>query len=323
MNRPDISRWMQTRPWAVPARWQAWLPLAASYLAAVLLAYMLADLTWQSIGMFYRDEPLDAGPAGAGVAGGPAGAGAPEQVAWKTFALFGAEPEGGAAAAAAARPAPPPQKPAEPVRLTLYGTIASDDPDMSLAVVAVKGAKPEIYRVHDELQQGVVLKSVDAWSVVVSAGGEDQVIRMIEVSQLPDRPVPPMPSASRNRGPATASERRISEPDVVEKLQEYREALGSNPLSLMDKLRAYPVQRGGEPYGIRVRPGTDRALLGQIGLRSGDILIALNGVPLHDVKNLPDVITQLKSQSEFSVEIERAGKRQELRVVMDGTGSIQ
>jgi type II secretion system protein C len=155
--------------------------------------------------------------------------------------------------------------------------------------------------------------------VVVSVGGEDEIIAMIDVSQLPDRPVVPLPPVVRSSTTA-AGERRITEPGVVQKLKEYRSTLETNPLSLMDKVRAYPVKRGGEPYGIRVRPGTDRALLGQVGLRSGDILIALNGVPLQDVKNLPDVLAQLKNQSEFSLQLERAGKRQDLRVVMDETG---
>lgn len=320
MKRPEFARWIEVRQWAASVRWQAWLPVAVSYLLAVVLAYMLAALTWKSVGMFFREEAAVPGPAAPEASDGPMGAGALEQIAWKTFALFGPESESAAAAAAARRASP--VKPAEPVRLTLYGTVASDDPDTSLAVLAAKGGKAEIYRVGDELQRGVSLKSVNAWYVTVSAGGEDQVIPMIEASELPDRPVPPMPSvASRDR--SAANERLINSPEVVEKLRGYKSALGTNPLSLMDKLRAYPVQRGGVPYGIRVRPGTDRALLGQIGLRSGDILITLNGVPLHDVKNLPDVLAQLKARSEFNMEIERAGKRQELRVVMDETGSVQ
>jgi general secretion pathway protein C len=311
--------WTDVRQRVVSSRWQAWLPVATTYLLLLVFVYLLADLTWRSVGMLFPDEDVGTRTVVATESGnGSSGDGSAMAVVWKKFAIFGAEsPSEGAANAT--RPAVRQVTPTEPVRLTLYGTVASDEPGMSLAVVAVKGGKAEIYRVGDELQRGVTLKSVDAWSIVVSAGGEDRVVQMIDASQLPDRPTPPLPRAASS-DTSGAKERRINDREIVDKLREYRSALAANPLALMDKLRAYPVKRGGEPYGIRVRPGTDRRLLGEVGLRSGDILIAINGVPLRDVTNLPDVMAQLKTQTEFSVELERAGKRQELRVVVDETG---
>lgn len=320
MSKGGLVLWTDMQQRVASLRWEAWLPVVIAYLLLVVLVYMLADLTWRAVGTYFGDAGVGTRPLAAPEAadGGRGGDGTPMAIVWKNFAIFGTEaPSGGAVNEN--KSAVKQVKPTAPVRLTLYGTIASDDPDMALAVVAVKGGEAEIYRVGDEIQQGVTLKSVDAWSIVVSTGGEDQVIQLIEASQLPDRPVPPLPRSVGSDKPA-ADERRISDRQIVEKLQGYRSALASNPLALMDKLRAYPVKRGGELYGIRIRPGTDRSLLGEVGLRSGDILITLNGVPLRDVRNLADVITQFREQSEFSVELERAGKRQELRVVVDETG---
>jgi len=246
-------------------------------------------------------------------------------VAWKEFALFGDEPEPGAAPV---QPKPQPQQrpvaPAEPVRLKLFGTIASSDPDKSLAVLSVKDAKADIYRVGAELQAGVILKEVRGWSIVVTAGSEDQVIWMIEDSERKPSPSIPAP-LSRSGGEETpsgfAEEYKISDAKLVEKLEGYRAELTSNPIALVDRIRASVVQRDGQPYGMRLRPGTDRALLNQLGLRPGDVLVAVNGVQVNDMANLPDVLDQLKTQQEFVLDIERGGNRQELRVVMDQTGA--
>ena len=317
MKGLDVARWIDGRPPASIARWRTWLPPAVNYVLVVILAYVLARFAWRLGEMLFAPEPADT-PAQVAVPGQQPGARGAEEVLWKEFMLFGREATG-AAASRPATPAPKPVKPTEPVRLTLFGTIASESERSSLAVISVKGGDAEIYRIGDELQRGVILKEVSPWSVVVSVGGDDKTIQMVDVSNLPRRPAPArVPVASV--GKAGTGERRITEPELIAKLQGYREALGTNPMSLMDKVRAYPVKRGGQPYGMRVRPGADRQLLGQLGLRSGDILISLNGVQLHDVKNLPDVVSQLRAQSEITMEYERGGNREEMRVVLDETG---
>lgn len=309
--------------------WRAWgdlLPKVTSYALVLGLAYLLAGFAWALIGALVPSADRLQTPLGAGM-GAPEARAVPAAgaVAWKEFALFGDEPEPGAAPV---QPKPQPQQrpvaPAEPVRLKLFGTIASSDPDKSLAVLSVKDAKADIYRVGAELQAGVILKEVRGWSIVVTAGSEDQVIWMIEDSERKPSPSIPAP-LSRSGGEETpsgfAEEYKISDAKLVEKLEGYRAELTSNPIALVDRIRASVVQRDGQPYGMRLRPGTDRALLNQLGLRPGDVLVAVNGVQVNDMANLPDVLDQLKTQQEFVLDIERGGNRQELRVVMDQTGA--
>lgn len=300
------------------------MPRVASFALVLLLAYFLAGFVWALVGALTpsADRPYAPSTPADGSQSGSA-APAAGAVAWKEYALFGAEPEPGAAPVQA-KPMPErrPVAPSEPVRLKLFGTIASSDPAKSLAVLSVKDAKADIYRVGAELQSGVILKEVRGWSIVVTAGTEEQVIWMIEESER--RSMSPQSASfpvTQGAAPAGfAEERRIDDTDLVKKLEGYREELSANPIALVDRLRASVVQRDGQPYGMRLRPGTDRALLGQLGLRPGDILISVNGIEVNDMANLPDVLNQLKTGQEFVLDIERGGNRQELRVVMDQTG---
>lgn len=289
------------------------LPKMVNILLVLALAYLLAGLLWSIVRIFYPGGEAETLQVESTDSAERQGQAAQTSIAWKEFALFGAEPDP-TAVAPQPKPAAPRPKPAEPVRVKLYGTLASSDPAKSQAVLSVKDAKVDIYRPGAELQQGVMLKEVRGWSVLLDVGGDEQVVWMIEEPDRQQSMAPPSPAAEQ--AAAYAEENRITDTAVVEKLEGYRQELGTNPVGLTDKIRASVVQRDGAPYGMRLRPGTDRALLGELGLRAGDILIALNGTALNDVANLPDVIAQLRSGQEYVLDIERGGNRQEVRVVI-------
>lgn len=294
------------------------LPVVVSWLLIILLAYLLAGLAWKvaEIWFFTDAEAPEIAAVGSVVSTeGNAMAGG---YSWKEYGLFGKEP-----AAGAPLPAKPKvtqnrkQAPAKPVRLTLFGTLAATNPEDAMAVLSADGQATEIYRPGDELQAGVVLKSVDPWSVIVLVGDQEQLIPLVEESQLSRTIQPARIAPAPAEADGKTNETRVTSPEVVAKIAEYRQALAANPVSMVNKVRAYAVRREGAVYGYRLRPGTDRALLGQMGLRSGDILISLNGMAVNDAKNLPDIMANLKDQPELLMELERGGERQELRVVME------
>ena len=313
-----IRRWTDGAGADSAGRLQAWLPLAATWAMTILLAYMLAGLAWRVAGQVLQGPAEGTGLSGSAVM--PDARTAPgrmDPARWKDYSLFGQEPS-----AAQGAPVPKPatrtrEKPTAPVRLALYGTVATSSGDDALAVISVGGRPAEIYHVGDALQTGVTLASVGPWSVIVMVGDEERVIELIEEQKL-NRAVRPGPVAAASPDIAgKPAETRISSPEVVEKIQEYRQTLAANPLGLMNKVRAYAVKRDGQLYGYRLRPGTDRALLGQVGLRSGDILLSLNGLPVSDGSNLPNIMAQLRDQTEMLLELERGGQRQQLRVTLE------
>lgn len=313
-----IRRWTDGTGADSARRLQAWLPLAATWALTILLAWMLAGLAWRVAGQVLRAPADQTGrPGSAAVPDTRTAPGPTDPARWKGYALFGQEPSAAPGAQASKPATRTREKPTAPVRLALYGTAATSSGDDALAVISVGGRPAEIYHVGDALQTGVTLVSVGPWSVTVMVGDEERVIELIEEQKL-NRTVGPGPvaAASPDIGGKPA-ETRISSPEVVAKIQEYRQTLAANPLGLMNTVRAYAVKRDGQLYGYRLRPGTDRALLGQVGLRSGDILLSLNGLPVSDGTNLPNIMAQLRDQTEMLLELERGGQKQQVRVTLE------
>lgn len=292
----------------------ALLPFALSWILVLLLAYLLADFTWKLVGTWTETNTSNSDQTASALRHNQPDAPAASDIVWNQYHLFGKEPAPGAAPA---KPVEPRRKaPVKPVRITLYGTLAATNPEDAMAVLSAGGKPAEIYRPGDELQAGVVLESVGPWSVVVMVGDQQQLVPLVEESKITRTVRTPRVSGLSPEAAENSNEKRLTEPEVVAKITEYRQALASNPMALANKIRAYAVRRDGEIYGYRLRPGTDRALLGQMGLRSGDILVSLNGMAVNEATNLPDIMANLKDQPEILMELERGGKRQELRVVM-------
>jgi general secretion pathway protein C len=314
-----IRRWTDGAGADSAGRLQAWLPRAATWAMTILLAWMLAGLVWRVAGQVLQ-RPVEETGGLSGSAAVPdmrAAPGRTDPERWNDYTLFGKEPSAAPGALASKPATRTSEKPTAPVRLALYGTAATSAGDDALAVISVGGRPAEIYHVGDALQTGVTLAAVGPWSVTVMVGDEERVIELIEEQKL-NRAVGPGPvaAASPDVG-GNPAETRISSPEVVTKIQEYRQTLAANPLGLMNKVRAYAVKRDGQLYGYRLRPGTDRALLGQVGLRSGDILLSLNGLPVSDGANLPNIMAQLRDQTEMLLELERGGQKQQLRVTLE------
>jgi general secretion pathway protein C len=66
--------------------------------------------------------------------------------------------------------------------------------------------------------------------------------------------------------------------------------------------------------GFRLFPGQQQELFGETGLRRGDIVTRINGLPLDDPGRGQDLLNQLASASRFQIEILRRGQPQVLDV---------
>jgi general secretion pathway protein C len=93
-------------------------------------------------------------------------------------------------------------------------------------------------------------------------------------------------------------------------LGKYRDALVNDPNSMMGLVNVRPYQKDGQLLGYRIRPGRDRSLLRRFGLRSGDIVTSVNGVPMNNPIKALEVLRDLSSASQLTVDIQRNGTPQ-------------
>jgi type II secretion system protein C len=224
-----------------------------------------------------------------------------------------------------------PQQPQQPDALqkldvTLIGALVSSNPDNSYISIKEK-SDTRVLRRGEEIQDGIVVNSIEPRSFVAADGSAERIFYLIPEDQLrarerelampQERSEPePMPLDEEQAETADAITYQV-DADTRVKLEQYRGDLEENPLSLVDKVRASPVQRNGELYGYRLLHGEDRELLASVGLRAGDILLGVNDRSITDPAELNEVIDSLATGNEVNLKIERGGKARDLNVVLE------
>jgi len=85
--------------------------------------------------------------------------------------------------------------------------------------------------------------------------------------------------------------------------------------SLSDVVSMSIHREGGQIVGYRIRPGRDQAMFDSLGLESGDIVKAVNGVELSSPQRVMEIYRDMGDAQSASLLIERGG--QELSVDID------
>ena len=81
---------------------------------------------------------------------------------------------------------------------------------------------------------------------------------------------------------------------------------------LTNVIRWQAVMRTDRPSGIRVYPGANAQLFTQLGLRPGDLVLAINDSPLADQANSEQFIRSLSGTPQARLTIERNGQTESL-----------
>jgi hypothetical protein len=95
-----------------------------------------------------------------------------------------------------------------------------------------------------------------------------------------------------------------------------RRLITEDPSLLSDIMRNQPVLMQGKLRGFRVYPGRNRQAFTRLGLRSGDLVIAINGTPLDDPSRGDEIFRTIGSASEARVTVMRNGQQQDLSLNM-------
>ncbi len=296
------------------ADWTAvWLPrlnallrdrraaVAISLLLVLFLAQALARLTWTLLPPPPADPAalaLFAGPGEGGVAARPA------QVSARAIAqlhLFGE------ARKAAPKTQAVVEAPDTRLNLKLRGVVASHDPAYARAIVADGKGVEDAFAVGATLPGNAVLKEIYADRIILEYRGQLETLRLPQESETASA-ASNRRASGRGRGAPVA----MATGDTGALLHQYREALIKDPQSVLSLVRAEPVRdkNTGRLRGYRLRPGKDRALLGRFGLRSGDVVTAVNGMPMDNPLKALELMRDIGNISQIQLEVERNGSPQ-------------
>jgi general secretion pathway protein C len=256
-------------------------PTLVSVLLALLLAWLLAELTWsliprRSTALVSSEMPK--------VAAHQVDA---ERVANQH--LFGTAQAGNAGPA-----------PDTTLAFTLHGIAAGKRAADSRALIEANGDE-EPYGVGAQLPGGVKIQSIYADRVILDRGGR------LETLRLPQQDIG---SGGGNSGsPGMAMQPRAMAPPT-QSLGQLRQEIMNNPQRLMEVVRTMPVMDHGKLSGYRIYPAGNPSIFNQLGLKAGDVVTAVNGIPLTDPAQSMRVLSTIKTSDQISVSLLRNGQMQ-------------
>lgn len=193
----------------------------------------------------------------------------------------------------------PENAPQSSANLLLAGTIATQNPKRGVAIISDAGAPAKVFSVGEQIG-GASLHSVYLDHVILDRAGA------LETLLLP-RQLPPSVRTAAAR-PGTADRRTVAAVDNIRRLVQQDPGILDQ---VMRTVASYD-NAAGKLRGFRAYPGRNRAIFSKLGLKSGDLVTAINGTPLDDPQKSQDVFNTIQTSDHVTVTIERGGQKQEI-----------
>jgi general secretion pathway protein C len=189
----------------------------------------------------------------------------------------------------------------------VVGIVTSPDPAWSFAVLKQRGEREPIFRRASgpggatpaaevrNANTDVVL-AIDPDGVLLVHDGRRCVARLFTPARLPapDAPVP---------APAAGIVRGGSGEFVVDRAT--RDALIEGAAGFVSSVAVRPEKSGDEVVGLRIATLKAGTPLDALGVRAGDVLVALDGIPLTSPERMLEAFARLRTAERIHVAIRR------------------
>lgn len=233
------------------------------------------------------------------------------------------------------------------LNLKLHAIVSSSSDKAARAIIA-SGSSQELYRIDEEIINKVTLSRILPGRVIISNRGKSESLWLYKEddSELDTRRTEiNTPSNANsdtavnnfklnnsetsrtqkgavtvpapNQGPSNRSATAASSADRDVKKVVLPRAQVASTKSLSDVLRFGLHRKDGELIGIRLRPGRDRTLFDQSGLKTGDVVTAANGIALDDLVNIRNAQQELKKASSADLEVLRGDETLNISISLD------
>ncbi|MBT5861715.1 MAG: type II secretion system protein GspC [Gammaproteobacteria bacterium] len=184
------------------------------------------------------------------------------------------------------------------INLTLNGTVASEIPNYSVAIIADGGKDQEVYIIGESVGNNATLHAVYADRVVLNENG---ILTNLK-----------LPREFKNTPVTTKRQVMTISRQSVNNTKSMQSVVTQNLTKLTDVIRPTPYRVGGQQVGFRVYPGRDRRQFTALGLRPGDIIKDIDGQALSDSRQAMQIFQSLGSAEQVTVTIERDGQSESL-----------
>jgi len=185
-----------------------------------------------------------------------------------------------------------------PADLEAVGLIVSRRPEACVAILR-SGGRERVAGVGETAFGGRVIAVVPG-RVSLDFGGERVDVRLAGVAAAPP---PSAPSAAASGPP--------EDPTTPARSMDRREMerrLGQEVPRILAETTLVPVTEGGQVAGFTLTRLPEGTLLSDAGLRAGDVITSVNGVPIDSLATLIGLWPRLQSESDLRAVVLRNGQ---------------
>lgn len=188
--------------------------------------------------------------------------------------------------------------------LELLGTIATDDLLLANAAIMDRGSrKHEVVFIGDRLKNHpkVEVIAIRRGTVFLQNGKKRERLDLHDDSE---DPVAKAPRRARDRRAAGRKRLDAGRPTIaqrIEKLQ--KQGGGRTTASLYSQARIVPEWSEGEMVGVRLNQVKPDSLYAKLGIESGDVITALNGIMIDSPQASSRLLTEFTQADEFEIEL--------------------
>jgi general secretion pathway protein C len=197
---------------------------------------------------------------------------------------------------------PPPPAPVDDANapqtnmpLVLTGTFTFTDPKDGLAIIGTSATNAHVYPVGERVPGNARVHAVYSDRVLLERNGVIEALLLPNKSSGGGPPPPPIGSSALDR---------------------VQRAISNEPGMVSDVLRPQPVFADGKLRGYRVYPGRNVRAFATLGLRNGDLVVAVNGTALDDPNRGNDIFASLGNSDQARVTVMRNGQQQDITLNM-------
>ena len=185
------------------------------------------------------------------------------------------------------------------LNIALLGTVAGKEKTAYAVIEEKNNGKQGLYKVGDSIQNAII-KLILRGKVVLSWGGNDEILTMEESSSSKDKK---MPQSRKNRSrfpPVRSSNITVNRTELEESLNDIS--------SLMTQARIRPHLKKGRPDGFSVSRIKSGSIFLKLGIKNGDVIKKINGNAIRESDDVMLLYEQITSSDDVSVDIERRGR---------------
>ena len=189
-----------------------------------------------------------------------------------------------------------------PPDLAATGIVMSARPEARTAVLRAEG-RTRVVGIGDAAFGGTVAE-IEAGHVALDFGSGRVVLRLLAAAAAaPAMPAPPVPLAEAGETP------------VLER-REIERRLGEESSRILAETTLLPAMDGGRVAGFTISRMPAGTVLSDAGLRAGDVLTEVNGVPIDSLATLIGLWPRLQAESALNAVVLRNGQPVTLSVAL-------